>query len=197
MLSNNRDILVIDVETSNTFFEVGGEHNLKDLNVSLVCVYSYNQDKFSSFWEKDLTALGDLLKQSRLVVGFSLTRFDLPVLDKYFNFNTRGLRRIDLLEEIELVIGRRISLDLLAQANLNKGKTLNSGLEAIRLWNESRYQELEDYCLNDVRITRDLYELAKERGYLLVPDRFSHTPAKVELNLKTKIQEAADENTLF
>lgn len=197
MLSNNRDILVIDVETSNTFFDVGGEHNLKDLNVSLACVYSYNQDRFLSFWEKDLTALGSLLKQSRLVVGFSLTRFDLPVLDKYFNFSTRGLRRIDLLEEIELVIGRRISLNLLAQANLNEGKTLNNGLEAIRLWNEGRYQELENYCLNDVRITRNLYELAKERGYLLVPGRFSDEPTKVELNLKAKLQEAVNENTLF
>lgn len=197
MPSNNRDILVIDIETKNTFFDVGGESNLKDLDVSLACVYSYNQDRFLSFWEKDLAGLGDLLRQSRLVVGFSVSRFDLPVLDKYFNFNTRCLQRIDLLEEIESVIGRRISLDLLAQANLNKGKTLSNGLEAIRLWNEGRHQELENYCLNDVRLTRDLYELAKERGYLLIPERFSKTPIKAEFNLSEKLEAFANENTLF
>lgn len=196
-MTNNRDILVIDLETKNAFFDVGGEANLRELDVSLACVYSYNKNQFLSFWEKDLAVLGDFLKQSRLVVGFGINRFDLPVLDKYFNWSTRGLRRIDLLEEIELVIGRRVGLDILAQANLGEGKTLDSGLEAIRLWNEGRLQELEAYCLNDVRITRDLYELACKRGHLLIPERFSNDLIKVELNFGDRIKEAVDENTLF
>jgi len=192
-----RDILVIDVETKNTFFEVGGENHLKKLNVSLACVYSYNQDKFLSFWEEDFPRLGDLLRESRLIVGFSISRFDLPVLDKYFSWNTRALKRIDLLEEIELILGRRISLDILAQTNLGAGKTYSSGLEAIRLWNEGKYDELENYCLNDVKLTRDLFELAKTRGYLLVPDRLTGEVVKAELDFSGKIKEASDEKTLF
>jgi DEAD/DEAH box helicase domain-containing protein len=193
----NRDILVIDIETKNAFFDVGGEANVGRLDVSVACSYSYLRKEFLVFWEKDLPRLGDLLKNSRLVVGFSLTRFDLPVLDKYFDFSTRALRRVDLLEEIELCSGRRISLELLSRANLGCGKTQTSGLEAIRLWNEGKTEELKDYCLNDVRLTRDLYEKAREAGELFVPDRLSGELVRVKLDFGDKIKEALDETTLF
>jgi DEAD/DEAH box helicase domain-containing protein len=192
-----RDILVIDIETKNAFFDVGGEAYLHKLDMSVACVYSYLRREFLVFWEEDLPKLGELLKNSRLVVGFSVSRFDLPVLDKYFDFSTRALRRLDLLEEIELACGRRVSLELLAQTNLGCGKTQQNGLEAIRLWNEGKFDELKDYCLNDVRLTRDLYEQAHKNGCLLVPDRQSGENVKIDLGLGAKIKEALDEKTLF
>ena len=193
---NSKDILVLDIETKNTFFDVGGEDHIGDLEMSLTCLYSYNRDEYLSFWEKDLEELGYIMREAALVVGFSINRFDLPVLDKYFDFNTQALKRIDLLEEIESVYGRRIGLDLLALKNLGFGKTHN-GLEAIKFWNEKNFKELEDYCLNDVKVTKDLYELARQQGYLLVPQRGTDEAVKVPLDLDYKIKQALDENTLF
>jgi DEAD/DEAH box helicase domain-containing protein len=183
-----KDIIVIDIETKNTFADVGGETNINDLEVSVACAYSYNEDKFMSFWEPNMESLGRILQESGLVIGFSINRFDLPVLDRYFPFSTKALKRLDLLEEIEASFGSRIGLDLLAQTNIGVGKTHHS-LEAIRLWNEGEHKELENYCLNDVKITKELYELASRQGHLLIPDRRSGEIATVSLDFSHFLQD--------
>ncbi|MDD5099105.1 MAG: ribonuclease H-like domain-containing protein [Candidatus Colwellbacteria bacterium] len=191
-----KDILVIDIETKNTIFDVGGEANIKDLDTSLVCLYSYNDNEYRSFWEKDFGDLRDAIKESALVIGFGINRFDLPVLNKYFDFNTEALKRIDLLEEIEAAYGRRISLDLLANRNLGVGKT-HKGLDAIKFWNEGNLEELESYCRNDVKVTKELFDLAKTQGYLMVPQKGTDEAVRVALELNSKIDGAINENTLF
>ncbi len=188
-----RDKIVIDIETKNTFADVGGKENLKNLDVSLVCAYSYERDDFLMFRENKLQELGPLLRDAGLVVGFSITRFDLPVLEKYFPFNLAAVPSLDLLDEIELAYGRRISLDILAKTNLGVGKT-NHGLDAIKFYAEGDWESLERYCRQDVLITRDLYELAKRQGYLFIPDRWTGENQRVNLNLQDAIEES---NTLF
>lgn len=177
-----RDRLVIDIETKNTFADVGGEENLKDLQVSLVGLYSYSEDKLLSFREDKLEELAPWLKEAGLIIGFSIARFDLPVLDKYFAFNLLSLPRFDLLDEIELTTGKRVSLDVLARVNLGMGKIAHA-LEAPKFYLARDWESLERYCLNDVALTRDLYNLVKKQGHLLLPDRLSGETTKVELTL--------------
>ncbi|MFA5052680.1 MAG: ribonuclease H-like domain-containing protein [Parcubacteria group bacterium] len=191
-----KDVIVIDIETKNTFYDVGGEQNIARLEMSLACAYSYNKNEYLSFWENDVKDLGQMLKDAAFVVGFSINRFDLPVLDKYFDFSTKALRRVDLLEEIEVSVGKRIGLDLLARANLGTGKTHN-GLEAIKFWNEGNLKELEEYCLNDVKVTKELFDLAKGQKYLMMPEKGTEALRKVSLDFDEKIREATTENTLF
>jgi DEAD/DEAH box helicase domain-containing protein len=188
-----KDKLVIDIETKNTFADVGGKENLKDMDASLVCVYSYDKKEFFSFREDKIKEFSTMLQNAGLVIGFSINRFDMPILDKYFNFKVTALPTLDLLEEIEESYGRRIGLDLLAKANLGIGKT-NHGLDAVRFYNAGDWESLEKYCLNDVLITRDLYELAKYQGYLMVPEKWSDKLNKVVLTIKDEVDEA---NTLF
>jgi DEAD/DEAH box helicase domain-containing protein len=177
------DKLVIDIETKNTFADVGGQNNIHKLEVSFVGVYSYNQDKYLSFYENQLDELAKLLQKSGLVIGFSINRFDIPVLEKHCNFNIFALPRLDLLDEIEMALGHRISLDMLAKANLGIGKTHN-GLEAIKFYKEGNLEELKNYCLHDVKITKDLYDLAKKQGHLLVPKKYSDEIVKANFNWK-------------
>ncbi len=178
-----RDRLVIDIETKNTFADVGGEENLRDLDVSLVGVYSYAHDKFLVFREGNLVDLGPLLQDAGLVVGFSSNRFDLPVLDKYFNFKVTSLPSYDILEEIELGFGRRVSLDVLARTNLGVGKT-GHGLDAPKFYEAGDWEALEKYCLQDVLLTRDLYNLVNKQKFLLVPDRLTGELHKVEIQTR-------------
>jgi DEAD/DEAH box helicase domain-containing protein len=175
------DKLVIDIETSNTFADVGGQANVADLTVSLVGVYSYRNKRFSSFNEHQLDELTPLFRQCGLLIGFAINRFDIPVLAKHVPFSLLALKRLDLLDEIELAFGRRVSLNILAKTNLGVEKT-HEGLEAIRLYAEGNIEELTAYCLNDVRITRDLYELARTQRYLSVPDRTTGELVKVPLS---------------
>lgn len=186
------DKLVIDIETKNTFADVGGQSNLHKLDASFVGVYSYDQNKYLSFFENQFDELGALLQKAGLIIGFSINRFDIPVMAKYFKFKLEAIPCLDLLEEIEIGLGQRISLDILAKTNLGIGKT-HHGLEAVKFYREGNLEELKNYCLNDVKITKDLYDLAKKQGHLLVPKRYTEEIIKVPLNWKEQVLHA----TLF
>jgi len=43
--------IVFDIETKNSFEDVGGDQNIDKLEVSVVGVYSYDQDKYFCFGE--------------------------------------------------------------------------------------------------------------------------------------------------
>lgn len=122
------DTLVFDIETQNFFTDSDvGRNNFGALKISVVCAYSYSGDKYSSFEEDEMPAAAELFNRAGKLVGFSSNRYDIPVLNGYF----RRLRidcdlwkkeRVDLLEEIELATGERISLSRLAEANLGEKK---------------------------------------------------------------------------
>ncbi len=175
------DKIIIDIETSNSFADVGGDQNLKDLNASFVGVYSYNQNKYLSFFEKDFKELGELLKKTGLIIGFAINRFDIPVMEKYFDFNIRKIENLDILDEIERVLGKRIGLGVLAEANLGAKKT-GHGLQAIDMYKEGRMEDLKNYCLNDVKLTKDLYELIKKQKYLMIPSKITSEKKKMEID---------------
>jgi len=187
------DKLVLDIETSNTFADVGGHRNINDLKVSLIGAYSYKANQYFTFDENEIPAFEKLLKQAGIIIGFAINRFDIPVLNKHYPFDLFAFERLDLLDEIELSIGRRISLNILAKANLGQEKTYESGLEAIRLYKEGNIAALREYCLMDVKLTKALYELAKKQGFLVIPDRITQEPIRVEL----KFQEQVLPATLF
>jgi DEAD/DEAH box helicase domain-containing protein len=87
--------------------------------------------------------------------------------------------RVDLLEEIELATGERVSLNRLAEVNLGETKT-HHGSEAISLYADGNMDELKEYCINDVKLTKDLYDLYRKQHYLLVPDKKTGEIRKVE-----------------
>lgn len=179
------DTLVFDIETQNFFTspEVGWG-NFEALRISVVCVYSYAHDKYMCFEEHEMDKLAELFHTSNRIVGFSMNRYDVPVVQSYLNrlglskLNLWEKERVDLLEEVELTTGKRISLDRLAKANLTTGK-LRHGWEAIDLYREGRMDELKEYCLKDVEITKDLYDLFRTRNYLFIPDRETGAVSKV------------------
>lgn len=165
---------------------------MEKLDASLVGVYSYNQNKYLHFKENEWDKLSPILQNASLIIGFSINRFDLPVLKKYFNFNLMSLPRLDLLDEVEMNYGQRVGLDVLAKANLGIGKT-HYGLEAIEFYKNGDWQSLIDYCLHDVRITKDLYEFVKSNGYISIPKKYSDEIVKVPI----KITEMELPATLF
>ncbi|MBI5306117.1 ribonuclease H-like domain-containing protein [Candidatus Wolfebacteria bacterium] len=173
------DKIVIDIETSNTFSEVG-PNNFEALNISLIGLYSYGENNFYSFGENEISSAGEILKNASVIIGFGISRFDLPVLKRHLDFDVFSVPRFDILDEIEFSLGKRISLDLLAKANLGFGKNGKS-LEAVDLYRSGKMEELKNYCLNDVKITKNLYDLALKQGHLLVP-RWNQEPAKINFS---------------
>lgn len=178
-----QDKLVFDIETKNTFDDVGGRNNTDGLEVSVVGVYSYNNDAYRCYTEHEMKELEEVMKRAYLIIGFASKRFDVPVLNKYFKCNLAAIQQFDILEEIEKVLGRRIGLGVLAEANLGIGKT-GHGLDAIEYYKNGEMEKLKSYCLNDVKVTKEIYELIKRQGFLWIPERYKPQMTKLALPYK-------------
>jgi DEAD/DEAH box helicase domain-containing protein len=174
------DTLVIDIETKNSFQDVGGRENLEKLEISIIGVYSYKEDKYFVFEEKDFPELGKMLQKAQLIITFAGKRFDIPIMEKYFNFSVSDIRHYDILEEVEKKLGRRIGLNVLAEANIGLKKTGES-IDAIYLYEKGEIEKLKEYCLNDVKLTKELYDLIKRQGFLYIPAKDSNELLKIEI----------------
>lgn len=188
------DTLVFDIETQNFFTDPEvGKNNFQALKISVIGIYSYLEDKYFCFEEPELAKASEIFEKSRLLVGFSINHYDVPVLHSYFQklspkINLWEKSRLDIAQEIEFLSGRRISLDKLAKANLGIGKERKS-FEATILYKNGRMEELKNYCLRDVELTKKLYDLYLSQKYLLVP---SHSTGELfKLNLGDKQLENA------
>ncbi len=179
------DTLVFDIETQNFFTDPDvGWDNFDALKISVVGVYSYLEDRYYCYEEHEMDKLAELFNDARRIVGFSMNRYDVPVLNNYFQRLKNGpklweMERVDLLEEIEMATGQRVSLDRLASANLGMNKT-HHGSEAIALYRDGKMEELKEYCVNDVKLTKELYDLYRKQNFLLMPSKKTGEIIKVE-----------------
>jgi len=174
--------IVLDLETKKSFDEVGGFRNLVDLGVTVVGTYFYGTGRYRAFRENEMTELEEFLSKASRVIGFNVKRFDFPVLQPHLkHIRLNDMPYLDLLEDLEKILGHRVSLQSVATATLNEGKS-GSGLDAIQYYRTGDFEKLIKYCLDDVRITKDVFEFGKKLGYVsyLSKDGRNKLNAKVE-----------------
>ncbi len=164
-----RTEVVLDIETKNTFQDIGS-YNASLLSISVIGCYFYETDTFETFFEEDLPKLWSRLERSDRIIGFNLFGFDYPCMQTYYTGDLMKLPTIDILKEIEKRIGFRVKLDIVAQATLGMGKS-GHGLQAVEFWKKGQLEELKSYCLQDVRVTRDVYEYALDKQEIFYFDR--------------------------
>lgn len=176
--------IVFDIETKNIFQDVGSS-NPVDLDISLVGIYDYETGIYDSFLQEDFPRLWPILDQTEVLITYNGDHFDIPLLNKYYQPATgRDLTKIqslDILKEIRQSYGRRMKLDQIAQGTLGTQKSGN-GLEAIVWWREGKIENIRKYCLDDVKITKDIYEYALKNKKLF----FKEGPFTKEIKLDTK-----------
>lgn len=167
--------IVLDIETQNLFSDVGGKENLTKLSLSVAGVFSYANNSFLTFTESEIPHFQNLLKTTDLIIGFNIDHFDLPVLQKYLSVDLKTIPTLDIMNEVTSKMGHRVSLDDLVSSTLGKRKSAN-GLLAVQYWREGRIDELKKYCLDDVRLTRDLYEHGLKNGEIKFMARDANLP---------------------
>lgn len=173
--------VVLDLETKKTFDEVGGREHMDKLGVTVVGVYDYPTDSYKAYREEELGALQNHLISSDLIIGFNHIGFDLPVLKPYFSIDVEALPNFDIMVECQKILGHRIGLDSLAKATLDIGKT-GSGLDAIRYYREGKWDLLEKYCLNDVKVTKDIFEYGLKHKKIHYFSRFGQQKKTIKVN---------------
>jgi DEAD/DEAH box helicase domain-containing protein len=182
--------ITFDIETKN-FFEDVGSNDPRDLDISVVCIHDSLDDSYKSFFEKDFKDLWPILEQADALVTWNGDHFDIPLLDKYYPGDLTSIKSIDLMKEVVKVLGRRLKLDSVAGATLGANKS-GHGSEAVTWWRNGELDKLVSYCMDDVRLTKELYEYALSKGHLKYRDAGSVR----ELRLDTKNWEAPTEHTL-
>ncbi len=164
--------IVLDLETQKSFEDVGGRGKNHLLKVSVCGIYDYSQDRYLVYEESELPKLAPLLQSADQIIGFNIKQFDFAVLQPYMNFDLSTVPYYDILEEIEKAIGHRIKLESVAQGTIGSGKSGN-GLEALLYYKNGRMDLLKKYCLDDVRVTKAVYDYALKNQKLMYRDYFS------------------------
>lgn len=164
--------IVLDLETQKSFEEVGGRGKNHLLKISVCGIYDYSTDQYSIYEEHELPRLASILQSADQIIGFNIKNFDFEVLQPYLNFNIHDVPYYDILEEIEKVIGHRVKLESVAQGTIGSGKSGN-GLEALLYYRNGRLDLLKKYCLDDVKVTKLVYDYALKNQKLLYRDYFN------------------------
>lgn len=164
--------IVLDLETQKSFEEVGGRGKNHLLKISVCGIYDYSTDQYLIYEEQELPRLASILQSADQVIGFNIKNFDFEVLQPYLNFNIHEIPYYDILEEIENVIGHRVKLEAVAQGTIGSGKSGN-GLEALLYYKNNRMDLLKKYCLDDVKVTKQVYDFALKNQKLLYRDYFN------------------------
>ena len=184
-MTEKKNILVLDVETQKSFKEIGKSKamSLSKLKVSVVCTYDFLTDAYASYEEKDMVKFEERLQTANLIVGFNIRRFDMAVLQPYLFKSVEQFQVLDLLDDIEKARGHRVSLDSVARATIKEGKSGN-GAEALVLFKEGRMEELKKYCLDDVRLTKNVYEYGYREGKISFTSTWDFKTYEVPVNWK-------------
>jgi DEAD/DEAH box helicase domain-containing protein len=171
-------VVTFDIETANAFPTLA-RNDLSRMELSVVGAHDSQTNEYSSYTKEELPGLWALIERADMLVGFNSESFDIPILNRYYPGDLTRVRSLDLLVEVQNALGKRVRLQSLAEATLGKGKS-GSGLEAVEWWQNGEVEKVRKYCIEDVRITRELYEYALKNNSLKYKDLNSKREVSID-----------------
>ncbi|MCX6868739.1 MAG: ribonuclease H-like domain-containing protein [Verrucomicrobia bacterium] len=177
-----KNIVYFDLETQRSFGDVGGFSHKDKMNVSVAVTFSTARGSYEIYPENEMEKLGEELIRADLVVGWNHLQFDYPVLQPYlFHTLAEQTVNLDMMLELEKLLGFRLKLDAVAAASLGTGKSAD-GLNALRWWQEHKksgdfapLRKIAEYCAFDVKVTKCVHEYALAHGALKYDDKSGRT----------------------
>lgn len=172
--------ITFDIETANAFPSLA-RNDLSQMEISIVGIHDSETDEYTSYSKEEFPLLWPILERADMLIGFNSNTFDIPILNRYYPGDLTKIKSLDLLVEVYKTLGRRVRLQSLAEATLGKGKGGN-GLQAVEWWAAGEYEKVRKYCIEDVRITRELYDYALANGSL----KYKDINQKKEIRIDTR-----------
>jgi DEAD/DEAH box helicase domain-containing protein len=179
-MSNTIDHIVVDVEIQNPVESLPGRWNDTDkMGVAVAVVYEFKSDRYHVYLEGDVAELRERILRADRVSGFNIYRFDFPVI-----FGLHGRERKvellpktnDILRRIQSALGvdedrgpfhlmKGWTLDACCKGTFGAGKSAN-GIEAPKWYQAGQISKVISYCLDDVRLERDLVAFVDREGHV-------------------------------
>ncbi len=186
--------IVFDIETRNAFSDVG-RNDPSLLDISIVGLYDYETDTYKAFTQEEFPQMWPYFEHADMIIGFNSNHFDTPLLNKYYPGDLAKIKSLDILEKVRESLGRRVGLASIAEATLGYGKS-GHGLEAIEWWKQGEIQKIKEYCLQDVKVTKEVYEYALKNGGLYYTNNRDGKNEKMAVKLDTNDWETENENAI-
>lgn len=177
------NLVFFDLESQNLFEDVGGRENIDKLRVACGITWSTQRNDFAVYWEKDIPALLEELKSATRVIGFNLRGFDYLVLQPYApEMRFASIPTLDMLLDLQKILGFRVSLDSIASASLGAAKTAD-GVQSVEWFRAGELDKVAEYCKADVDITRRVYEFGRDNGHIFYRSKLG---SKLKVDVKWK-----------
>ncbi len=157
------NLVYFDLETQKSAAEVGGWHNKRAMKMSLGVTYSTARASYQIYRENEVDQLLQELQRADRVIGYNVIDFDFEVLGAYSVFDLSQVPVLDLMRDVEKVVGSRIGLDAITEQTIGAGKTAD-GMEALRWWKDGQLAKIAEYCCYDVKATRLVHEFGAAYG---------------------------------
>jgi DEAD/DEAH box helicase domain-containing protein len=172
------NLVYFDLETQKSAAEVGGWHNKRAMKMSLGVTYSTLRGTYEIYREDDVHQLLQELQRADRVIGYNVLDFDFEVLAPYSVFDLSQVPVLDLMRDVEKIVGSRIGLDAITEQTLGCGKTAD-GMEALKWWKEGKLGLIAQYCCYDVKATRLVHEFGRDYGCVFYFSRKTQRREKV------------------
>jgi DEAD/DEAH box helicase domain-containing protein len=157
--------ITFDIETANWITDTGS-NDPADLTIAIVCIHDSETGLYSSYLVSELPKLWPILERADLLIGYNSDHFDIPLLNKYYPGDLTQIKSLDLMVEVQKSMGRRLKLDTLAEGTLNDKKLDGKGGQSVVWWRNGEVEKVREYCIQDVKLTRDLFDYALKNGLL-------------------------------
>jgi hypothetical protein len=146
-----------------------GWNDYANMGISCIGAWDSATDSPRIYMQDNLFAFQSLINDADVLVSYNGISFDNNLL-KANGFNIPDAKCYDLLREIWLAVGlgpefrypSHIGYGLgdVCQANFDRGKTGDGGKAPI-LFQQGKIGSLIDYCLQDVSLTKQLFDLSQ------------------------------------
>lgn len=146
-----------------------GWRDFSNMGISVIGAYDYVEDRTRVFCEDNADEFALLMGQRDLWVGFNNIPFDNALIRAAWDFVIDDGQCYDLLRETWAAAGLGsefnfkthggYGLDAVCEANFGTKKSGNGAFAPV-LWQQGKVGEVIDYCLNDIRLTKQLMDAA-------------------------------------
>lgn len=170
--------VTFDIETAN-LIPVMSRQEFHRMDLAIVGVHDSETGEYTSYSKEELPKLWPIIEQADVLIGYNSDGFDIPLLNHYYPGDLTKIRSLDLMAEVYKALGRRLRLQNLAEATLGHGKSAD-GIKAVEWWQQGLYDKVREYCIQDVRVTRELYDYARTNGVLKYKDLKSIRDIKLD-----------------
>jgi hypothetical protein len=155
-------------------------HDHANMGISVIGAYDYATDRYHVFCDDNKDAFFEACLKAECLVSFNGIGFDNRVIEKTWSFPDSILTKFvyDLLVETWVAAGLGpkfagpshggFGLDAICSCNFGTKKSGNGALAPV-LWQRGKIGEVIDYCLNDVRLTKQIFDKVLADRSLISP----------------------------